>query len=703
MEMVRLLPGEAAPGDRRVIRTARSYWPRVPGLPCPPAWQERTGCSPALPTRGAPACWTRVSPAAPPADRRMRTTGGALPPLPLGLLALLALPGAAPAAGSRPGERVGPDRGSSGEGRVSATRPPHRPAPAPPRWRGFQVCGGVPGASWRGGRSGHLHLRRGAEDLGPGVEGEGGAAESGGRGVAVAGAAPRGAWAGMGRAWRSCPFRRGVGSGETRHGKGVWTWGCQTHLGAELSQCSAAPADSQPLWSGAGRGRHLDWCLETRCLELGPLAPLLSRCRGGRGSLAVRPLSRPAHTLSPPSVEDTYVELDFFQESFPSQKQSGEYLQERNEDEIFHVDWDRKETVWRLPDFTTYSGFDAQGALGNLAVLKNNLEIMMKRSNRTQAPDVAPSAIVYLKNPMELGNPNVLICFVDQFFPPVLNITWLKNGEVVSQGVTETDFYPKADSTFRKFSYLPFVPEPGDFYVCKVDHWGLTESLSKLWGKQDRDYSRQRELHMVSLIAIEEDDGLDQWWQTYGTHSKEPTPIPETLENVICALGLALGILGIIAGTILCFKARQGVAPSATVYLKNSLELGTPNVLICFVDQFFPPVLNITWLKNGEVVSQGVTETDFYPKADRTFRKFSYLPFIPEPGDFYVCKVDHWGLTESLSKLWYSKEPTPIPETLENVICALGLALGILGIIAGTILCFKARQGDESSRHRGAR
>ncbi|XP_066471759.1 HLA class II histocompatibility antigen, DR alpha chain-like [Tiliqua scincoides] len=225
---------------------------------------------------------------------------------------------------------------------------------------------------------------------------------------------------------------------------------------------------------------------------------------------------------APLAVEDSFVELDFFQESFPSQKQSGEFLEQHNQEEVFHVDWAGKETVWRLPDFTSFASFDAQGALGNLAVLKNNLEIMMKRSNRSQSQKVAPSVTMYLKNPVELGDPNVLICFVDQFFPPVLNITWLKNGEVVSQGVQETDFYPKADSTFRKFSYLRFIPKAGDFYACKVDHWGLTESLSKVW------------------------------------YSKEPTPIPETLENVICALGLALGILGIIAGTILCFKARQG-------------------------------------------------------------------------------------------------------------------------------------------------
>ncbi|KAJ6651358.1 hypothetical protein lerEdw1_021045, partial [Lerista edwardsae] len=49
------------------------------------------------------------------------------------------------------------------------------------------------------------------------------------------------------------------------------------------------------------------------------------------------------------------------------------------------------------------------------------------------------------------------------------------------------------------------------------------------------------------------------------------------------------------------------------------------------------------------------------------------------------------------------KEPPHLPETLENAVCALGLALGILGIMAGTVLCVKARQGGEGGRRRGAR
>uniref|UniRef100_A0A8D0BAE1 Ig-like domain-containing protein n=1 Tax=Salvator merianae TaxID=96440 RepID=A0A8D0BAE1_SALMN len=221
------------------------------------------------------------------------------------------------------------------------------------------------------------------------------------------------------------------------------------------------------------------------------------------------------------TVEHIEVELDFFQESFASKEESGEFLQGFDGEDILHVDLNTKQVVWRLPEYEHYCSFDVQGALSSIAVMKNNMEVLMKRSNRTQSPNAAPIAKLYLRTPLEMGDPNMLICFADRFFPPVLNIKWLKNGQPVSKGVEETAFYPSVDATFRKFSYLPLVPEDGDVYVCQVEHWGLDRPLEVAWTP------------------------------------KVPTPVPETMENTLCALGLALAILGIITGPIIFIKARR--------------------------------------------------------------------------------------------------------------------------------------------------
>ncbi|KAM4817442.1 mamu class II histocompatibility antigen, DR alpha chain [Urocitellus parryii] len=199
----------------------------------------------------------------------------------------------------------------------------------------------------------------------------------------------------------------------------------------------------------------------------------------------------------------------------------GEYMFDFDGDEILHVDSKIKETVWRLKEFGQFASFEAQGALANLAVDKANLDIMMKRSNNTWDSNVPPEVTVLSSGPVELGEPNVLICFIDKFSPPVVNVRWLKNGQPVTTGVSETVFLPRKDQLFRKFHYLPFLPSNEDFYDCEVDHLGLEKPLLKHW-------------------AFE-----------------EQTPLPETKENVVCALGLLVGLVGIIMGTIFIIKGTQ--------------------------------------------------------------------------------------------------------------------------------------------------
>ncbi|NXK01096.1 DRA protein, partial [Corythaixoides concolor] len=214
-------------------------------------------------------------------------------------------------------------------------------------------------------------------------------------------------------------------------------------------------------------------------------------------------------------------ETEFYQRDEGRQQEGGEFMFDFDGDEIFHVDLQKTETVWRLPEFGTYAGFQAQGALQNIAVDKQNLEILMQMSNRSQDTTVPPEVTVFSEDPVELGDPNVLICYVDKFWPSVVSVSWLRNGQEVTDGVFESVFYPREDNSFRKFSYLPFVPTRGDVYDCRVEHAGLPTALLKHWEPQ------------------------------------VPLPVSESTETLVCALGLAVGIVGIIVGTILIIKAMK--------------------------------------------------------------------------------------------------------------------------------------------------
>ncbi|XP_074023499.1 HLA class II histocompatibility antigen, DR alpha chain-like [Numenius arquata] len=220
-------------------------------------------------------------------------------------------------------------------------------------------------------------------------------------------------------------------------------------------------------------------------------------------------------------VGNAIHQSEFQQRIEALQQENGEYQQSFNADEVFHVDLQKQETVWRLPEFGSFTAFEAQGALQNAAANKHNLDILMKWSNRSQATIVPPEVMVFSEDPVELGDPNVLICYVDKFWPSVISISWLRNGQEVTDGVLETIFYPRDDNTFRKFSYLPFIPTRGDYYDCRVEHWGLPRPLLKHWEPQ------------------------------------LPLPASESTETLVCALGLAVGIVGIIVGTILIIKAMK--------------------------------------------------------------------------------------------------------------------------------------------------
>ncbi|KAM4816570.1 HLA class II histocompatibility antigen, DP alpha 1 chain [Urocitellus parryii] len=200
---------------------------------------------------------------------------------------------------------------------------------------------------------------------------------------------------------------------------------------------------------------------------------------------------------------------------------SGEYMFELDEDEQFYVDLDKKETIWRLPEFGRAFRFDSQGGLTNIAATKSNLDIMIEFSNHTQAASEPPEVTVFPKEPVELGQPNTLICHVDRFFPPVLNVTWLRNGQPVTEGVSESVFLPRTDYRFHRFHYLTFVPSAEDVYDCKVEHWGLEEPRLIHWEAQ------------------------------------EPVQVTEATETVVCALGLVVGLVGIITGTVLISRALR--------------------------------------------------------------------------------------------------------------------------------------------------
>nr|XP_033779044.1 HLA class II histocompatibility antigen, DM alpha chain [Geotrypetes seraphini] len=125
--------------------------------------------------------------------------------------------------------------------------------------------------------------------------------------------------------------------------------------------------------------------------------------------------------------------------------------------------------------------------------------------------------------------------------------------------------------------------------------------------------------------------------------------------------------------------------PVGKVFTRTPLQLGKPNTLICYVSNFFPPTLNITWKMNGEPVRAGVTTTDAYPTQDWGFYMFSYLDIIPTLHDIYSCHMAQEGEVYSSITYWVPDNPIP-SDLLETVLCAVAFGIGVICLIAGFVL-----------------
>ena len=98
-------------------------------------------------------------------------------------------------------------------------------------------------------------------------------------------------------------------------------------------------------------------------------------------------------------------------------EESAEFMFDFDGDEIFHVDMGKKETVWRLPEFGHFASFEAQGALANMAVMKANLDIMIKRSNNTPNTNGTSAPVLLDLGIVALNRCLSSLRFVTETFP----------------------------------------------------------------------------------------------------------------------------------------------------------------------------------------------------------------------------------------------------------------------------------------------
>ncbi|XP_031586561.2 H-2 class II histocompatibility antigen, A-U alpha chain-like [Oreochromis aureus] len=200
----------------------------------------------------------------------------------------------------------------------------------------------------------------------------------------------------------------------------------------------------------------------------------------------------------------------------------GEDMYTLDDEEAWYADFINHRGVDSLPDFVSHPSFDGlyDLAVSQQELCKYNLEKMRQGMKDIPTELDAPSSlIIYTTLNVELGVQNTLICHATGFYPAPVNVTWTKNEHQVTEGTTITVPFPNKDGSFRQTSRLDFIPQQGDIYSCTVEHVALTQPMTRI----------------------------------YDVESAEPSVGP----SVFCGLGLAIGLLGVAAGTFFLIKGNE--------------------------------------------------------------------------------------------------------------------------------------------------
>nr|WIM36850.1 MHC class II antigen alpha chain [Ogcocephalus cubifrons] len=200
----------------------------------------------------------------------------------------------------------------------------------------------------------------------------------------------------------------------------------------------------------------------------------------------------------------------------------GEMMLALDNEELWYADFVNHVGVDAQPSFADHSTFDGwyPQAEANRGICQENLrKTLLYLKNPPVELDPPSSPVIYPRDHVELGQKNVLVCHVSGFYPAPVNISWTKNREKVTEGISINTPFPSKDGSFNQFSRLEFQPELGDIYSCTVDHPALNQPLTRLWD-------------------VEENQ-------------------PSIGPSVFCGVGLAVGLIGVAVGTFFLIKGNE--------------------------------------------------------------------------------------------------------------------------------------------------
>ncbi|XP_060707110.1 class I histocompatibility antigen, F10 alpha chain-like isoform X5 [Hemiscyllium ocellatum] len=136
-------------------------------------------------------------------------------------------------------------------------------------------------------------------------------------------------------------------------------------------------------------------------------------------------------------------------------------------------------------------------AITHTGLAKENLKSIMKRTNQTS---VQPEVFISRREPNGQDKPLTLSCLVTGFYPVDIEVTWLRNGEVMSE-TQSSGVRPNHDGTQQIQKEIEINAGDEDQYSCQIEHSSLAEAQLYQWEIPENSVVRYHFILLFGLIA----------------------------------------------------------------------------------------------------------------------------------------------------------------------------------------------------------
>uniref|UniRef100_A0ACB8FYW3 Uncharacterized protein n=1 Tax=Sphaerodactylus townsendi TaxID=933632 RepID=A0ACB8FYW3_9SAUR len=221
---------------------------------------------------------------------------------------------------------------------------------------------------------------------------------------------------------------------------------------------------------------------------------------------------------------------------------------------------------------------------------------------------------------MKTTNKATMVCMMSGFHPGVVQVDWLADGNVITEGV-ETAKPSKQNDKYVASSYLTVNKsdwERHQTFSCKVTHEG----------------------NPITKLGFHPVDSFQFKMEVEPSRGNAPAHAHVTSGLVILRSS----------------RGQPVVPPTVHVFPPSAEEMRTTNkaTMVCMMSGFHPGVVQVDWLADGNVITEGV-ETAKPSKQNDKYVASSYLTLNNsdwERHQTFSCKVTHEGnpITKSVDR-----------------------------------------------------